>query len=161
MVRLRMLMLLSLGLLLVASSASSQEIIVTTRSVDFSWAVAPGEVVFYDVYVERSGETVPNPEMTTANAYPKVTIAGTVGEVIRVSVAARDSEGAEGPQSLWSEPVHFGVPDDVLLQGVFRAHGSGSTPGDLFYDEPETGDVWLVKGDDPDAEPLHRRRGRR
>jgi hypothetical protein len=156
MVRLRMLTLLSLGLLLVASSASSQEIIVRSPEATFEWTEASGEVDFYDVYVERSGERIPHPETRTADTDPpKVTIAGTMGEVIRVSVVAGNDEGARGPQSPWSDPVRFGVPHDVFLPGVFRAHGSGSTPGDLFYDEPETGDVWVVKGDDPDAEPLH------
>jgi len=154
MIRLRMLLLLSLGLLLIASSASSQESIVTSHWATFEWEEASGEVDFYDVYVERSGERIPQPESRTVDATPTVEVVGEVGEVIRVSVVAGNHQGARGPESPWSDPVRFAVPD-VLAPGVFLAHASGSTPGDLFYDQPETGDVWLIKGDDPDAEPLH------
>jgi hypothetical protein len=122
----------------------------------FQWEQSSGGVDFYEVHVSRNGGEFLVEQIAPAGTTPGAAVAGAAGEVIRIRVAAGNIEGDRGPLSPESEPVRFvarpNVPD-LLAPGVFVAPTSGSTPGDLFYDEPETGNVWLVKGDDADAEP--------
>ena len=153
---LRRMTMLCLALSLITAPIAFAEVLVGSTSADYQWDKASGNVEFYEVHVSRDGGQPTIEQLAPASDTPVATIQGEVGEILQIAVAAGNSLGARGPLSPQSEPLRFvarpSVPD-LLTPGVFQSRPLASVVGDLFYDEPETGDVWIVEGDDPTAEP--------
>lgn len=82
-----------------------------------AWAPATGPVDSYRVYVEWDGSGVYEEEAVVRSA--AVSIEGEVGQTLRMQVAARDADGAEGPRSLPSKVI-------VLTDRMPPANGSSA-----------------------------------
>lgn len=89
-------------------------------SATLKWVDASGPVAGYRVMVSRNGGTF---AFSTDTASAQVVVTGQVGDVVRIEVAAFDTNGSLGPLSPPSDPFQFAGPAPVTSP----AGGTGGT----------------------------------
>ena len=96
-----------------AAPASLADVSVPGTTAKFRWTPATGAVSGYQVFLSRNGGPLAEFSLVATN---EVTVSGSPGEVVQVSVRAWGyPDGPQagfdfGPASGISEPIHFGAP---------------------------------------------------
>jgi hypothetical protein len=125
-------------------STATAQVLIDETSARFDWTPSSGSVEFYEVYVSRSTRDGSYAYEQTVTD-PSVVIDAGMGEVVRIRVRAGNSE-AYGPLSAASDSVRLGLPVELPVQGtpgVFEGRVAGSDTGNVFYQDPDSGEVWL------------------
>ncbi len=131
-----------LGGLLVASFAGpARAIDVDGTAVRLQWGAASGPVAGYALYLSRDGGTFQEVQRVSSTS---AQVSGTIGETVRVRVAAHDAQGRTGPQSPSSDAIRFidGTNPPPPIGPPFDANGDGRA--DTFFFHAGSGELRVM-----------------
>lgn len=88
----------------VACASAAHAVDVTGTSAGLAWSAASGPVAGYSVQVSRNGSAYREEQRVQSRS---TRVSGSVGDTLRVRVAAFDGQGKQGPASTASDSISF------------------------------------------------------